>query len=528
MSKRILFLIGCIVLFGSNKAVAQFQPPDNVWYADSSYVEWVKQEYITLEQLAGVFAPVLSFSMDEPYFYKKKRKLWHGIKIYDRFQKKSPRIPTNFPFERPIRIRTNHPFKIPSVDTIKTIVYYRLSEITCKENVCNKPSCRAFMRNRNLELSQIQFHHVDKMKLEYFFYYPQEEGLGKHPDDIESVEYHLRIDFIAAKGEEKAHYKIVIEKIIGRAHGLYWYDNVLEASKPIDLVIPVHILVEEGKHATCPDRNADGMYSPGFDVNTKVNDAWGIRDNIRTSTFMGFPYHAWMTKQRGFFSKFQIWPFWSHERFEGRKESPSFYVLRAWNDPSNLNGPTAKENTLRQNEELKKRIDEKEKEYKHWPQEKNSPSCLQKAISALFPGPFWQKTGLSHRYDGDYGLVLVPPTFLIWEIPSIHGWLLPRYILKPGIFKQRISHSLQIYYTPSASRIFGWYASAGIELQSKKEPVFFPEIGLKIAIPAKHNWCLKLLRIFSLWNDLFGIRVGVDFYRLNDIRLAVEIGTGAW
>jgi len=41
-----------------------------------------------------------------------------------------------------------------------------------------------------------------------------------------------------------------------------------------------HVLVEEGKHASCTDRSADGHYTPGFDVTERVNDAWGVRDTL--------------------------------------------------------------------------------------------------------------------------------------------------------------------------------------------------------------------------------------------------------
>jgi len=42
-----------------------------------------------------------------------------------------------------------------------------------------------------------------------------------------------------------------------------------------DLVLPIHLFVEEGKHSTAPDRNADGHLVL---VNTYVRDSWGVRD----------------------------------------------------------------------------------------------------------------------------------------------------------------------------------------------------------------------------------------------------------
>ena len=53
------------------------------------------------------------------------------------------------------------------------------------------------------------------------------------------------------------------------------------------MVFPIRVLVEEGKHASILDRNADGVYTPGYDVNARVNDAWGLRDVLGSSVLMG-------------------------------------------------------------------------------------------------------------------------------------------------------------------------------------------------------------------------------------------------
>ena len=86
-------------------------------------------------------------------------------------------------------------------------------------------------------------------------------------------------------------------RVTGKAHGIQRYDNTLGVDGETSL--PVHILVEEGKHASCTDRNADGHYTPGFDVTERVNDAWGVRDTLGTGTFFTGHYQSWMTKMRG-------------------------------------------------------------------------------------------------------------------------------------------------------------------------------------------------------------------------------------
>ena len=60
------------------------------------------------------------------------------------------------------------------------------------------------------------------------------------------------------------------------------YANVLDVTKvdPTDMSLPPTLLVEEGKHAVATDRNADGHYTRGYDVNVRPHDAWGIRDEF--------------------------------------------------------------------------------------------------------------------------------------------------------------------------------------------------------------------------------------------------------
>jgi hypothetical protein len=60
----------------------------------------------------------------------------------------------------------------------------------------------------------------------------------------------------------------------------------------------MHLLVEEGKHAFATDKNGDGVFTRGYDVNVRINDAWGARDIIRTGKVFSGGYESWMTKVR--------------------------------------------------------------------------------------------------------------------------------------------------------------------------------------------------------------------------------------
>lgn len=99
-------------------------------------------------------------------------------------------------------------------------------------------------------------------------------------------------------------YQIRVPRVDGHAHGLDWYVNSLRVER--DTVFPLTVLVEEGKHASAPDRNADGVYAPGYDVNIRVNDAWGLRDVLGSSVLFGAGFSDSMAKPRD--DGFRLWP----------------------------------------------------------------------------------------------------------------------------------------------------------------------------------------------------------------------------
>ncbi len=119
-------------------------------------------------------------------------------------------------------------------------------------------------------------------------------GGGTHVHDVEYIETRLAV--ARRPGCPECPWVLGLMRVTGKAHGIQWYDNTLAVDGATSL--PVHILVEEGKHASCTDRNADGHYTPGFDVTERVNDAWGVRDTLGTGTFFTGHYQSWMTKMR--------------------------------------------------------------------------------------------------------------------------------------------------------------------------------------------------------------------------------------
>ena len=102
-----------------------------------------------------------------------------------------------------------------------------------------------------------------------------------------------------AQPNDELHYEFILLEVNAKAHALEWYDNIYKIDTlNTEIQLPFHILVEEGKHASCTDINADGYYTPGYDVNVRVNDAWGLRDVIRTGDLFSAEFKGFMAKVR--------------------------------------------------------------------------------------------------------------------------------------------------------------------------------------------------------------------------------------
>ncbi|MPZ20852.1 MAG: hypothetical protein GEV06_23530 [Luteitalea sp.] len=203
----------------------------------------------SLADIAAIVAPILWFSPDEPLRQA-------GIPI-------PAALPCDEPSER-------------------AVVYYQAMQV----------------RQRGIGLGRVPhdeertyFDRVRSLALKFFSYYPEDIGLGAHPHDLEAVELQVEFDLLPSGCRQ-----IRVTRATGLAHGLFWYSNTLDVGA--DTRFPLCILVEEGKHASCPDRNADGYYTPGYDVTARLNDAWGVRDVMSTGRLVGRRYAPSMAKRR--------------------------------------------------------------------------------------------------------------------------------------------------------------------------------------------------------------------------------------
>ena len=137
-----------------------------------------------------------------------------------------------------------------------------------------------------------------RLELEYYFYYLHDYGSGCHSNDLESAT--MTLSFRRVDNAGTTFFAVSLDLLVGAAHGSDWYENRLDLTKEgaEDMSLPPTLLVEEGKHAVAPDRNADGQYTPGYDVNDSTNDAWGVRDVMGSGYFWGNAYRAELTKPR--------------------------------------------------------------------------------------------------------------------------------------------------------------------------------------------------------------------------------------
>jgi hypothetical protein len=428
-----------------------------------------------LPTLARLLAPVLWFSSDEPLLVLRAR---------------SASIPMPHPCDEP-----SH----------GAIVYYQATRIVLRgdEQVVGTG-----------EDDPRFFEKVDHFVLKYFFYYDEDHGLRPHRHDLEAVELLVHLEHT-----REGCYRVRIERVEGHAHGLRWYSNILRVQR--DTVFPLVVLVEEGKHASVPDRNGDGVYTPGYDVNTRVNDAWGLRDVLGSSILLGARYTASMSKPRD--PSFRLFPpedvaVCGSER---RRSNGGFgdhlgrYTVRAATDVPQCT------------------IADTDADFLH-------SAMRYHRFGAAWPAA---------QYESDFASELLDPENAFRWISAVNArlesnvvgvtvqgpgldlrefWVVPRAHVRRG-------WALDALITPSASRWADWYVAAGVERLRANAAgadtvtvshTFASEIGVKLraAVRGRSRWAL-------LGYQFGGVRLGVrasGFSHLRQPRLIVEVGAGAF
>ncbi len=455
--------------------------PGVVWYGMDST--------LTVERIAAYCAPILWFSPDEP--------------LLDDRTGKDIRIPHAFPFE-----------DAPDAP----VVYYRLRKVYARDDNEAPPYVPA---GDDRGKAVVDLANAAGIELDFFFYYGSEEGFGGHDHDVESVEMKI---VIGDRDCENCRHGMAVWRVNGKAHGVLWYDNTLNTD--VYTIFPMTILVEEGKHASCTDKNGDGYYTPGYDVNERINDAWGLRDVIRSGMLSSGGFQSWMAKVRR--PDTRVFPplpadsplLKAHRGNEWYDSDGAVYYLREFPRPE----------LAEYDEHLYPFIEDKGDP--DWP-EVDEDVQFKSYTDWLYDGSARRSLSVAYRYDGDHGVSFVFPMFIVknLEVKVTGGWLVQRVILSDY---QLRDITWQGMYTTSASRWVDGYFAAGAKWDKddsgNRKTYFASETGLKFRANLGHT-PLKFLK--HLGTDFWGLRVGVkylgaDAWSFDNIGYVIEIGAGSF
>lgn len=468
----------------------------------------------------------------------------------------------------PLMRESKLPEPLPGDKTSGPVVYYRITEVVLRQN-----DVRPEFDGPELELDKVK-----KLTLKYYFYYSKDAGFGEHLHDLESARLEINFTLWDKEGNKqvdraKADYYVAhISKVSGAAHGVTWYANQLDiGDKQRDTSLPITLLVEEGKHASSPDRNADGFYSPGYDVNKRYTDAWGVRDLLGSGNLGSAKYEGSMTKPRRpeHMVKVKLTepdpdqcllrPY-TGEHKTGLAKAQDGYTLK----PARVFETTAQRTERFNNEKTqeKSRIgkilatdrifgwmkDEKFGEMKDGefvsPPDGNSikpkmtggagffKKALRKGFGIERDEEFKDSIPIAYRLEGrQHGFTILPPVGR-YQVFFLDGYFLPKLnFMFPGTregaipgrkFERPVRFSLEAMYTPSASRTFDWYATGGAEWARPAQDLgyegrFVQEGGLRFR--------------FNQGSWLLGGRVGLrvtGFAEARSPRFIFEFGTGAF
>ncbi len=468
-------------------------------------VWWGTETEMTIERLASLAAPIFWFSPDEP--------LLRGTEGRDIM------MPENLPFED---------------SASAPVVYYQLDEI-----VTFKGGEGEFKLNPDDKgQSVIDISKTMLMRLGYFAYYPSEAGLGAHQHDLEAVEFKLAfmrttgavLPYVTEARCDEETFVLVVSRVIGKAHGIEWFWNISEVDA--DTKMPFTLLVEEGKHAIGTDKNGDGYFTPTYDVNVRVNDAWGTRDVISSGGLLQGGYQSWMTKVR--YPEFRIFPPLPEDSplreklarkrgAENWETENAVYELR----------PLPPAELAAYDKHLNRFMGSKYVE--DWPKE-TEKSDIQGFLDWAEDGTARGSFAISLLYDGDMGASFVFPFFIVknLEVSLSGGFIVHRMYFKDEGWRD---FGWQAMYTPSASRWFDGYFGAGVEWDTFDDPTpenpdntdtqtdFVLETGFKFRANVEAIKWLSWATPF--WGARFGIK-NYGFSNIDRLTYVIEFGAGAF
>jgi hypothetical protein len=495
--KRAALLLSAFLLLASGAAAQTAAVPASTCDIDSvAGMVWRgRATQLPLSRLAAYVAPVFWFSPDEPSLNRTR-----GAAI---------RLPEPFPVEGD----ADHP-----------VVYYQFTKVLTRDHAGPAVLDRSAPGGPMLSLE-----HSRGFELSFYAYFRDELGLGAHPHDIEPVEFRVVIlrgdEFpeLRARGCGREDRIVYVTRTTGKAHGLVWFWNVLETDDYTRF--PMNLLVEEGKHALATDKNSDGVFTQGFDVNRRVNDAWGVRDIISTGTLYGGGYQQWMAKTR----------------------RPEHRVLPPLPDDSALLDDLADQvgeaelatyelrpfpgmAVVGEDEGLRRIMAGHVVDDAPRVVEVNSLEALGDFVGE---GEALKSLSINYRYDGTSGVSFVFPLFIVknFEEPLAGGYVMHRVYLQDVGLRDV---GWMLLYTPSASRWFDTYVSGGVEWDKRDvdgaertDASFVLEGGVKFRVNVLHSPLKFLGKLTPYW----GLRAGIKntgAFTVNRIGYVLEIGAGSF
>lgn len=453
---------------------------------------------MTLQEFASYVAPVFWLSPDEP-----TAKNARGRDL---------RVPAALPFE---------------TQPESPVVYYQFNGLG---ELPDAPGPGFIPNQLDQSQAMLDLGNISAVRLKYIAYFPEESGIGQHLHDVEPTEFRILVG--AANGPiaresgifcDEEFFVILVVRVTGEAHGNRWYYNVMDTDE--ETFLPVHVLVEEGKHATATDRNADGYFTPGYDVSVRPNDAWGVRDTIRGGTLFTGKFEAWMAKVRRPEHRV-LPPLPADSRLQQR-------LLDEGADPS-VNAvyelrPFPSSELAVDDELLRHKM--REKEVPGWPAVERPDTLVDPVQEFFTEGLQLRPYSVSFRFDGDPGISVAFPFFFIKNLnePLSGGYIVHRVYGKGDNLR---NWGWLLMYTPSASRWFDQYFAGGMETNRvrqddgtlKKEREFVFETGVKFRFRAPN-------KAFAWMTNFWGLRAGiknVGAFDVKNLTYVLELGAGVW
>ena len=513
------FVMGtAAVLLSASTATAQDTPaPGSCDFSDlPGIVWWGTEPQMPIERFVSYLAPVFWHSPDEPEMEGRS-----GVDIM---------VPEALPFQ----------------EAEGPVVYYQLKEIQARPD----GAATAYVQDDQARgESLIDLMHVALGRLDFYAYYSDEVGVGAHKHDIEPVEFKFGVarsdaDWARENGVldrcAERNYLVMVSRVTGKAHGIEWFWNIVEVDD--NTKFPMYLFVEEGKHALGTDKNSDGYFTPSYDVNVRVNDAWGVKDIIRSGGLFTGGYEAWMTKVRQ--PEHRVFPPLPDDSPllpEGLERQPDYdrgnavYELRVLPNGEEVRAWDESQKSEPDFHALYPFV--KDKEVPDWPEveELSGSKGVDQVTNWLEDGATKRSLSIALYGDGSgVGFSWVFPLFIVknLEIPMSGGYLLHRMYLKgPDLG----DFGWMLLYANSASRWVDTYFSAGVEWYSETDDAgivdnrsdFVLETGLKFRAQVGSS----PLKFLSFFTDFWGFRAGIKNYGFADIdRLTyvLEVGAGSF